>query len=188
MYFALVLASRRRCLKDQNLTEPIRPVVGGRPLYTRSSVVLTGQADSEIEIDVILDTIDSLAPAGKLVVKIDVEGHELQAVQGGAEALVARADVVLVESEERHATGAPQAVIDWFTAHGFAGWALLGMKLIPSAQFCTDVHQSPEDVSAVEAGRAAGPTYGNNFLFVRADAYDSAASRLIDAGFTTVSD
>lgn len=159
------------------------PIIDGRAVFTRSSVEILDQAKLELEIDVSLSTLDLLAPPGRLIVKIDVEGHEMQVVHGGAQCLVDRADAVLVESEERHAAGAPQAMIDWFHEHGFAGWLMLGSQLIPAAEFDLAVHQSAEATAAVAGGATRTAEYGNNFLFVPQSKRSAALLPLTEAGF-----
>lgn len=74
----------------------------------------------EAELGVQTRTLDSLGLDDVGFLKIDVEGHEL-AVLRGAEATITRCrPIVFVESEARHATGAPANVIELLLGrHGY---------------------------------------------------------------------
>ncbi len=160
------------------------PVINGQLLTTRSSIHLEGQAEHEQEITIKLEKLDDVAPSGRLLVKIDVEGHEIAVVRGGSSVLSDRADAVLVESEERHASGAPSKLIEWFSDHEFGGWIVLGDHLIDVGAYDPNLHQMPEHGEAIDAGDGRPPGYGNNFLFVRKELLTHASSMLKENKFS----
>lgn len=95
-------------------------------------------------------------------IKVDVEGHELAALRGAA-ALIARdRPVLLVESEKRHAPGAPEDVIGFMAAMGYGGIYLLDGQPRDLAGFDAGIHQKRENLQGV---RKVG-TYVNNFIFL----------------------
>ncbi len=158
------------------------PVIDGEATPSRSSIQLDGQADTELEVEVTLERLDAFGFTDPLVVKIDVEGHELAVVHGGADTLERRARVVLIESEERHLPDGPTRVIEWFRAHGFDGWVIVDGTAVDVVRYSRDVHQSTEMADAIEAGDPRPAGYGNNLLFVRAADVDAARDRMKAAG------
>lgn len=108
-----------------------------------------------------LETLDGLALDGPLAfVKIDVEGHELDVIDGGMAALARDLPPVLIELEERHRAGAVASVSARLAELGYAGWFGWNGHLLPAEQFEPDRHQPIEDI--------AKPDYANMFLFVAA--------------------
>jgi FkbM family methyltransferase len=75
------------------------------------------QLGARVELGVRLATLDSLALADVGFLKIDAEGHELAVLQGARETIDASRPVVFVESEARHAPGAPANIIDLMRTH-----------------------------------------------------------------------
>jgi FkbM family methyltransferase len=108
--------------------------------------------------------LDSVIHADVTFVKVDVEGHELNVLEG-AHGLIDRCrPVFLVESEERHRKGATAAVFSYFRAKGYDGFFLRGRDVFDVDDF--DPH-TDQDVSVLESngGRAGGRHYTNNFFF-----------------------
>jgi FkbM family methyltransferase len=77
-------------------------------LIAETPASLTGVA-----LDVATRSLDSFALMDVGFIKIDVEGHEMAVLRGGRETIERCGPVVFVESEARHANGAPGTVIDW---------------------------------------------------------------------------
>ncbi len=139
----------------------------GQVRHGLASLAATVDESLTIEThDVRTARLDGLAlpPAG--FVKIDVEGHE-QSVLAGAEAyIVEHQPTVLIEAEERHATGAVDAINRWFEERGFFGFFLPGSRWYPLSQFDLQKHQN--DLLRPNVGNTKGQRYFNNFLFVGA--------------------
>ncbi len=162
------------------------PIIGGRRVTTRSTVEIQNQSEIDEQVTVRTETLSALAPPGLLMIKIDVEGHELQVVNGGSVVLAERAHVVLFEAEERHAEGSSTDMVSWFSKRGFVGWVMLGETMLEASLYDPTVHQSVEDSAIVSAGNPRPASYGNNFLFVRGEQRDAAEEHLREAGFTLV--
>jgi FkbM family methyltransferase len=64
------------------------------------------------ELGVTLRTLDSFGLTDVGFLKIDAEGHELAVLRGASETIRASRPVVFIESEARHAPGAPGTIID----------------------------------------------------------------------------
>lgn len=162
------------------------PIIDGQKLTTRSSVQLHDQGQDEEVVEVTVALLDDLAPDGPLLAKIDVEGHELQVLTGGAAVLAEQADAVLIEAEERHCEGSSTEIVSWFSKHGFTGWVMLGETMLELDLYDPAIHQSAEDTALVAAGSPRPASYGNNFLFVIDSQQAEASEKLRLAGFTLV--
>ena len=81
-----------------------------------SSDVFSAAAESELgartELGVQLRTLDSFRFVDVGFLKIDAEGHELAVLRGAQETITTSRPIVFVESEARHARGAPSNVIE----------------------------------------------------------------------------
>lgn len=71
-------------------------------------------------IDVRTETLDWFKLVDVGFLKIDVEGHEMAVLRGAEVTITASRPVVFIESEARHAPGAPASVIEWMRErHGY---------------------------------------------------------------------
>jgi FkbM family methyltransferase len=96
-----------------------------------------GIRDRFEDVSVSIDTLDRLAPPpprpGRLLVKIDVEGHELHVLRGAVDTL-ARTAVCVVELNQAPCfQGAPpvQVVDDELRQHGLCFAGIVGVQLDP---------------------------------------------------------
>jgi len=80
------------------------------------SDTVSALAESELgaraTLQVALRTLDSFRLADVGFLKIDAEGHELAVLDGARETITASRPVVFVESEARHAPGAPANILE----------------------------------------------------------------------------
>jgi FkbM family methyltransferase len=119
--------------------------------------------------------LDDLGLRNVAVVKIDVEGHELEVLEGAARTLSRQRPVVIVEAEERHRAGACAAVRELLERHGYRGFFVLGDGLRPVEQF------TPERLQRAENIRSDGTRLGeyvNNFVFLPQPDAEQRAARL----------
>lgn len=108
--------------------------------------------------------LDAIVHEDVAFVKIDVEGHEINVLNGAVELLENSQPVFLVEAEDRHRAQATQQVFEFFEAHCYRGYFLGTDGAAPVDQFRVDAMQ---DASALlpDGGRKSGKSYINNFFF-----------------------
>lgn len=105
--------------------------------------------------------VDGLTPVS--VVKIDVEGHEADVIEGANTIIEEYRPVFLIEIEERHLVGKTVAdVVGLLTSRGYSAWGIHGRQLIPWEDY--DVDQWQTSYLSAPAGRDPAD-YVNNFLF-----------------------
>lgn len=115
--------------------------VTGRSFITRRSAGLGANAEfgGHICVAVSVDTLDGLAARAGLTrldfVKIDVEGAELQVLEGGRHVIESLRPALLVEIEARHTARyrySPEDIAGWLTRRGYTmhvwrdGWREAG--------------------------------------------------------------
>jgi FkbM family methyltransferase len=108
--------------------------------------------------------LDAVVQQDVAFVKIDVEGHELNVLNGAVELLDRCQPVFLVEAEERHRAGATRSVFEFFRDKAYRGYFLKNDEVTPVDQF------RPEDLQDISTllsngARKEGRSYVNNFFF-----------------------
>lgn len=103
-------------------------LVTGRSFVTHRSHGLGSNAEFEgqVAVSVTMDTLDSMFASAGLTrldfIKIDVEGAELQVLQGGEKTITALRPSLLLEIEARHTARyqhQPEDVTGWLTERGY---------------------------------------------------------------------
>ena len=142
------------------------PVHNGEIHSGLASLRPTYQGESCIRLEVPLRTLDDiLASETRPVtfVKIDVEGHELAAIEG-AHRILSSLPALLVEIEQRH-NGLPITnVINRIVSLGYEGWALFATGLRPIDQF--DINRDQLRFISDEFQNEMPSAYVNDFLFL----------------------
>ena len=105
-------------------------------------------------------TLDSFAFEHVGFIKIDVEGHEAQVIEGARATINTFHPALLVEIEQRHRSGPIEEVFRQIASLGYAGYFLRDGQLTELAQFRVTDHQSVADIGSRIR------TYHNNFLFL----------------------
>jgi FkbM family methyltransferase len=108
--------------------------------------------------------LDAILHQDVAFVKIDVEGHELNVLNGAVELLEHSQPVFLVEAEDRHRVQATQSIFEFFETRSYRGFFLKDGGAVPIAEF------RPADLQDANAllpdgGRKRGQSYVNNFFF-----------------------
>lgn len=87
---------------------------GGKPMVARAKISTQPVAGVTIDVDVV--TLDALVPETRrvAVLHLDVEGHELPALDGAARILSRDRPLVVLEAPRRRHV---QVFTDWFAAH-----------------------------------------------------------------------
>ncbi|MCZ7629324.1 MAG: FkbM family methyltransferase [Microthrixaceae bacterium] len=162
------------------------PVVHGVVRQTRASLS-TGDAPVGSTVRVSLATLDSLSPARGAMVKVDVEGHELDVMAGAAKTLESKCvSTWLIEAEVRNQPTAVSDLSSMMDGYGYTGWAVLPDTLIPVRRFDPAVHQSTADQDVVAQGGPRPAGYANNFCFVPQEDEEPFLAACEAHGFATV--
>jgi FkbM family methyltransferase len=92
------------------------------------------------------------------LIKIDVEGHELAVMRGGAELIARDRPSLVVEAEDRHRPGALSSVYGHLRAVGYRGLFLRDGRLLPLEELAFG---AGDGLGARAAARGI-----NNFIFI----------------------
>ncbi len=133
------------------------PATGG-PEATALASLSNHFPDAE-SLLVELRTLDSFGFTEVDLIKIDVEGHEFEVLQGGRETITRELPTVLVEVEQRHHTDRSiQDIFGFILGLGYSGSFFWNGRMNPLDGFSVDKHQQPFDpLDRTE--------YVNNFIF-----------------------
>ena len=133
------------------------PLIGGKPLYTRSSIVKPKEECTEHHIAVA--KLDSFNFNAVDCIKIDVEGHELAVLKGALKTIKECRPVLLIEVEQRHHEEPISGVFDFIMNLNYSGHLLKDGKLLSLDDFDVERDQLrwlPDVKNA---------SYVNNFFF-----------------------
>jgi FkbM family methyltransferase len=116
------------------------------------------------QIDVPVVSLDDYFSAEQRTigaVKIDVEGHELSVLKGGAQLIAIHKPVIVCECEQRHLGGEDMsAVLDFVRSLGYEGFFSDKKRVRPLSEFDPKIHQRQTGERFWNA-----PDYYNNFIF-----------------------
>ncbi len=108
--------------------------------------------------------LDAIVRQDVAFVKIDVEGHELNVLNGAVELLERSQPVFLVEAEDRHRAEATRLVFEFFRTKSYRGFFLKDDDVISVDEFRPENLQDA-DALLPDGGRKSGQSYVNNFFF-----------------------
>ncbi len=127
----------------------------GIPIHGKGRILETSGSPEAYAIQKIkLETLDDQRIDNIGFIKIDVEGHEDKAIQGGLETLRANKPVLVIEIEKRHTGKSPMETITRLEALGYDAFFFENGTKRPVSAF-EDRMQDPDY-----------PLYINDFLFV----------------------
>jgi len=134
------------------------PLTAGRLRETRATLEpISGPARS---IGVATATLDSFCFRDVSFMKVDVEGHELDALRGAVDTITRTRPVLLIEVEQWRLSFPMQEVFRFVENLGYRGIFLDRGRVRPLGAFSPSEHQ--------QSG-ASATTFINNFLFFPAD-------------------
>jgi|ERR1700733_281610 FkbM family methyltransferase len=122
--------------------------------------------------------LDSLSQRNIGFVKIDVEGHELEALAGSDRLISKQRPTFLIEAEERHRPGATKLVFDFFAKRDYRGVFVFGRQVIPVERFdptMQDARNLRSDVAR------SSIIYPNNFIFIPKERFKDDTHRRLEA-------
>lgn len=129
------------------------------PQIVSGLATFTPLKGSQQQIEVPVHKLDSYKFEDVSLIKIDVEGHESQVIEGGVETISRENPVILVEIEQRHLEDKPiEKVFEQIVDLGYEGF-FLDQQLHPLSKFSYEQNQKPylEDIFHQR--------YTHNFLF-----------------------
>ena len=129
---------------------PARLIMHRHLEVNRGSASLVWESPAADTIEVAVDTLDGIDPTlsdrAITMMKIDVEGWELEALRGARNTLGAQAPVVCVEFSTLRQTqgGQPCDMLEFFNSLGYIPFRLGGSKSKPSPLVPLDLARLPE--------------------------------------------
>ena len=139
------------------------PIKGGREDTTAASVMTSASDPAGVHYQVQSTTLNTLSNHDVGFVKIDVEGHEVNVLQGADELIAKHRPTVLIEAEDRHRANAVQDVFTFFADRNYRGFFVLGNELMAAEKF----HSSLQDIDRLSPNLPRREcTYVNNFIFI----------------------
>ncbi len=168
-------------LSDKEERRNIRvPFIGGTRVDARAT--FNAHTESNLtgtdEVAVQLLPLDSFAKKAGFesigLIKIDVEGHELEVLDGGAETIRQFKPLILIEIESRHHQFPITDIFSKLEGLGYKGYYLnpSQFKLFDIAKFNSDRDQNQINLNAKDLS-----CYLNNFFFV----YEASADDFISS-------
>jgi FkbM family methyltransferase len=174
-------------LSDRRGSATIRiPSIDGKAYATRATLNdhdepgQSGFEEVEVEVRTFDDLVDELRLRRIDVLKVDVEGHELELLAGGRRTIGRLRPIVLIEVEARHHAFPLADVFTELEAAGLAGWVFdpRTMKVRRVRDLDPAVDQDIARLASRDFLR-----YLNNFWFVpteRVDAFLERAGQFLD--------
>ena len=123
-----------------------------------------GSSGRSIAAHVPIARLDAVIDQDVAFVKVDVEGHELNVLNGAIELVERCQPVFLVEAEDRHRAEATRSVFQFFQEKAYRGFLLKDNDVTAVERFDP---ASLQDADALrpDGGRKDGRFYVNNFFF-----------------------
>lgn len=132
------------------------PATGGPEVTALAS--LSNEFPGAELLNVELRTLDSFGFTDVDLIKIDVEGHELEVLEGGLETIRRESPTLLIEIEQRHhASRTIHDIFDFILKLGYLGSFYWNGRLMPLTEFSIPRHQQSIDPRSQD--------YVNNFIF-----------------------
>jgi FkbM family methyltransferase len=154
--------------------------------WGRSSL-LAEKADSDTQrLAVRLDTLDSMATDPVGFIKVDVEGHEEEVIDGAFQVIARDHPVLLIEIEERHRPGALPRILARLSEEGYSAFFLHEGCLHSIATFDQEKHQNPAEVEDDPSGKVIRGCYINNFLFIHKNDLAEREKQLTKLGYKVI--
>jgi FkbM family methyltransferase len=138
--------------------------LGGLATIAPSNPLLSSDTHA---VDVATKRIDELGLNDIGFIKIDVEGHELAAIDGGMETIRASRPIMLIEAEDRHRAGAVRSLRERLEPIGYRGFMIFHGTLASIERFDVASQQTLQPGQAALLDRGViPPNYVNNFVFM----------------------
>ncbi|BCK88812.1 hypothetical protein MIZ01_2618 [Sideroxyarcus emersonii] len=110
-------------------------------------------------LEVPVKRLDDFMLAEVDFIKIDVEGHEYEVLEGAKETILANKPVLLIEIEQRHLNRPIDEIINKIIQFGYEGFYLHEQDMVNISNFSYEIHQKPYLENVFDN------RYVNNFFF-----------------------
>jgi FkbM family methyltransferase len=135
------------------------PIINGRRYATRASLIAPAGRFEDVHVNIA--TLDEFGFGNVGLVKIDVEGKELQVIEGARATIARDRPALIVELSERTLQGMTlEEAFQFIVRLGYTGHFYFGGQLLPLEKFSKTEHQ--EKVRHRRHSRA----YVRNFVFL----------------------
>jgi FkbM family methyltransferase len=121
-----------------------------------------------IEISTI--RLDQFCDADVGFLKVDVEGHEINVLNGARKLIEKQRPTVLVEAEERHKRGTIDSVFRYFDGLNYTGVFVFGKDLLSVRDF----ELAMQDPALVYSEYRRDGVFANNFIFIPSERYSAS--------------
>jgi FkbM family methyltransferase len=154
--------------------------------WGRSSLLLQKAGADTQRLKVRLDTLDSVATDPVGFIKVDVEGHEEEVVDGALQVIGRDHPVLMIEIEERHRPGALSRILARLSEEGYSAFFLNEGCVCSITTFDLNKHQNPAEVEDDPSGRVTRGCYINNFLFIHKNDLAEREKLLAERGYKVI--
>ena len=164
----LASALRRVCRDNVHICEiGLSDRAGELSLYVpkavgpdaQSTLAAAHRVDGAEEVAVTLQRLDDVGISDLGFIKIDVESHEAEVLDGASETIARCRPVMLIEIEQRFHSQPVALLFDRMLAHGYGGWFRRDKAWRPLDDF--DVER--DQLATADDPKSLG--YINNFVF-----------------------
>lgn len=115
---------------------------------------------------VFVRTLDSYSLENVTIIKIDVEGSEIEVLEGAINTITYNRPVLLIESENRHMPNSLFLIRSMLEPLNYEGYFFINSAKFSIEEFNLDIHQNLSNAPIFENGWRREELYVNNFLFV----------------------
>jgi FkbM family methyltransferase len=144
------------------------PIIDSLPVDTRASLLSGLNGNTEVSVQIPVRTLDSFSLNDVNLIKIDVEGLELEVLRGARETLARCRPAIVVEAEERMRPGTVASVAELMESLNYAGFFIWRLALQSITEFEVGYHQAPG--SAKSVGDRQSADYVSNFIYLPREA------------------
>ncbi|MEQ8384489.1 MAG: FkbM family methyltransferase [Coleofasciculus sp. A1-SPW-01] len=120
------------------------PLIRGRLITSVASFKKSEYFDGNQDIEVLVHRLDDYQFKNVSLIKIDVEGHESEVLEGARETILRDKPVLIVEIEQRHLDNKPiNQVFSNILEFGYEGSFIYKKQFIPLSKFIYEKYQEP---------------------------------------------
>lgn len=136
------------------------PTIAGSSTPNVGLASVNDPGGGRVVMPIVIRRLDDYNFAHVDIIKVDVEGHELEVLEGSVETILREKPLLLVEIEQRHLKGRTiEDVFGFILSLGYSGGYYFKKRYYPLESFSYEIHQKPFLENVFSSG------YINNFIF-----------------------